>query len=172
MTKQLTMLESNPFHFLNVSNNWNITSNNRNGMAKGKVPCDNCGGEHQSPDCPHPHDQNKIKKAKEERTACRVGGGRGDVCGGGRQGDHKKWSNYKKDGDRNDYENVVKNRVNAWMCYCRRKECGWNDTHISGFHAAWRHDPGTFSLPDEHYYWKLSQKTVGVATETGASEGS
>ena len=56
MMKELIMLESNSFHFLNVSNNWNITSNHRNGMSNGKSPCDNCGGEHYSPDLPHPRD--------------------------------------------------------------------------------------------------------------------
>ena len=42
----------------------------------------------------------------------------------------------------------------------------------SGFHAAWKRDLGTFALTADHYYWKLSGKTVGVATSTGASEGS
>ena len=57
------------------------------------------------------------------------------------------------------------------MCYCRRQECGWNTTHISGFHAAWKRYPGTFALIDGHDYWKLSGKTAGVTTGTGASEG-
>ena len=57
------------------------------------------------------------------------------------------------------------------MCYYRRNECGWNDTHTSGIHAAWKRDPGTFYLPADHYYWKLSGRTIGVATGTGASEG-
>ena len=60
---------------------------------------------------------------------------------------------------------------NACMFYCRRKECGWNDTHTSGFYAAWKRDPGTFSLTTDHDYWKLSGKTVGVATSIGSSEG-
>ena len=46
-----------------------------------------------------------------------------------------------------------------------------NNTQTSGFHAAWKHDPGTFALPDYHDYWKLSGKTFGVTTGTGYSEG-
>ena len=57
------------------------------------------------------------------------------------------------------------------MCYCRCKECGWNDTHNSGFHAACKSDPGTFALPDDHGYWKPSRKNIGVSTGTGDSEG-
>ena len=58
------------------------------------------------------------------------------------------------------------------MCYFRRKECEWNDTRTYGFHAAWKRYPGTFTLPADHNYWKLSGKTVGVSTCVGASEGS
>ena len=71
--KKPTMLASNSFHSLNVSNNWNIPSNHRNRPANGKGPCDNCGGEQYSPDFPHPCDGYKIKKAKEERTVCSDG---------------------------------------------------------------------------------------------------
>ena len=41
--KKLTLLASNSFHYLNVSNQWNILSNYQNGTAKGKGPCNNCG---------------------------------------------------------------------------------------------------------------------------------
>ena len=140
-------------------------------MENGKGPCDNCGGEHYSPDFPHPRDQTKVKKAKEERTAYRGGGGRGGGCGGGRHGNHKKWRNYKKDGDGNYYKNGVQKRFNAQMWYLRHKECGWNDTHTYVFHAAWKHDPVTFSFSTDHDYCKFSGKTVGVATGTGDSEG-
>ena len=58
------------------------------------------------------------------------------------------------------------------MCYFRRKECGWNETHNYVFHAAWKCDTGIFPLPTDHDYWKLSGKTVGVATGTGSSKGS
>ena len=57
------------------------------------------------------------------------------------------------------------------MCYCRCKQCGYNTTHTSGFHAAWKRDTGTFDLPDEHDYWKLSGNTDNVTTGTGAYEG-
>ena len=133
-------------------------------MAKGKVPCDNCDGEHYSPDFPHPRDKAKIKNAKEERAARTDSGGCNGGCGGGsgggRQGDRKKWSNDKKVGDINDSGNGVQNIVNDWMFYFCCQYVGWNVTHTSGFHAAWKHDPGTFSLPIVHDYWKLSGKTV------------
>ena len=58
------------------------------------------------------------------------------------------------------------------MCYFRCQECGWNATHTSVFHANWKRDPGTFAFLSYHDYWKLSGNNVGVATGTGASEGS
>ena len=57
------------------------------------------------------------------------------------------------------------------MLYCRHQECGWNTIHTSGFHDAWKRDTGTFFLPDDHDYWKLSGKTSGFSTSIGASEG-
>ena len=72
----------------------------------------------------------------------------------------------------NDYGNGVQKRVNACMCYCCHQECGWNAAHNYGFHAALMRDPGTFDLPADHDYCKLSGKTVGVVTGSRASEGS
>ena len=141
-------------------------------MAKGKFPCDNCGGEHYYTDFLHPCDEAKIKNDKEECAAHKGGSGRNGVCGGRRQGDLKKWIKYKKDVDRNDYGNGVQKRGNDWMCYFRCKECGWNENHTSVFHAAWKRDTGTFALLADHDYWKLSGNTVGVATGTGETEGS
>ena len=111
--KKLTLLEKNSFHYLNVSNQWKIPSNHRHRMAKGKVPCDNCGGEHYGPDLPHPCDEAKTKNSKEDHAARRGGGG----CGGRCQSDRKKRrkSNDNKDGDINDYGNVVQKRGNASM---------------------------------------------------------
>ena len=70
--KKLTLLASKSFHSLNVSNQWNISSNHRHGMANGKGPCDNCGVEHYNLDFSHACDKVNIKKAKEERVACRA----------------------------------------------------------------------------------------------------
>ena len=42
--KKLTLLASNYFQSLNVSNQWNIPYNHWHSMANGKGPCDNCGG--------------------------------------------------------------------------------------------------------------------------------
>ena len=109
--KKLTFLVINFFHSLNVSNNWKNTSNHWHGMAKGKGPCDNFGGEQYYPNFLHPCDEAKLQKVKEERAACRGGGGRNGGYDGGRggrrQGEHKNWSNDKTDGDRNDNGNGV-----------------------------------------------------------------
>ena len=86
MAKKLTLLASNSFHSLRCSNNWKISSNHWHGIDKGKVPCNNCGGEHYSPYCPHPREEVKIKKAKEEQAARRGGGGRNIGSGGGSGG--------------------------------------------------------------------------------------
>ena len=114
----ITLLASKSFHSLNVSNRWNIPYNHQHGMAKRKYIFDNFGGEHYSPDFPHPCDETKIKKAEEEHADRRVGGGNnggrngghGSERVGGSQVDRKKWSNDNKYGDRNDYGNGVQNR--------------------------------------------------------------
>ena len=121
--KKLTLLASNSFHYLNVSNQWNIPSNYNNGMAKEKGPCDNCGGKKYAPDFTHPRDKANIKKVTEKRAACRGGGGSGCGRGGRCQRDHKKWikRNDNKDGGKNDYVNGVQKRGNDWMRYCRHQ---------------------------------------------------
>ena len=105
--KKISMLASNSFHSLIFFNHWNIPSYHWHGISKGKFPCNNCGGEHHSPYCLNPREEVKIKKAKEERTYRRGGGGRNDGHSGGRgggrggrcQGDHKKWKKDKRDGE-------------------------------------------------------------------------
>ena len=82
--KKLTILASKYLHSLNIFNQWNIPSNHRHEMDKGKGSCDNCGRKHYNPDYPHTNDKAKIKKAKEERASCRGGGGCGGRRGGGR----------------------------------------------------------------------------------------
>ena len=179
--KKLTLLASNSFHSLNVSNKWNIPSSrrHRHGMAQGHVSCDNCGGDHYAPDCPHPRDEAKIKKAKEDRAARKANAGRGQGRGGGpgrgrgggrgQQG-RQKWGSNNSDNNSGN-GNGVQHRGNAWMCYCKRKTCGWNHTHTSGFHASWKRDPSTFSLPSDHDYWKLSGKSVPGSGSSGGSNG-
>ena len=88
--KEITLLASNSFHSLNISNQWKIPSNLQHGMTNGKCPCDNCSGKHYAPDFSHPRDKVKIKKAKEERTYFRGGDGRDGGSGGGRQGGRNK----------------------------------------------------------------------------------
>ena len=101
--EKLTSLSSHSFQYLIVSNYLNITSNYRRGMAKGKGLCDNCGVQHYFPDCPHLHEEAKIKKAKKERTARRGGGGCNGGRGGGRQGERNICSNDNRDGNINYY---------------------------------------------------------------------
>ena len=175
--KKITTLAANSFHSLNVSNQWNIPSNRRHSVAV-KGTCDNCGGDHYAPSCPHPRDEAKIKKAKDARAASRGGGGRGGGRGGrggGRSSDRSKWSrnnsNNSNESEHKEYGNGVQKRGNAWMCYCKKKECGWNHSHTSGFHAQWKRDTGTFALPADHDYWKLSGQapSQGAGGATGAS---
>ena len=52
-------------------------------MAKGKVPCDNCGGKHYAPDFPNPRDEANINMAKEDLVTLSGSGGSG-VGGCGR----------------------------------------------------------------------------------------
>ena len=115
--KNLTILVSNYFYYLNVSNQWNILYNHWNGMANGKVPCDNCDGKQYYPDFPHSCDKANTNKAKEERAYRRGGNGRCDGRGSRLKGGKNKWSNDNKDGDRNDDVNGVQKRGNDWMCY-------------------------------------------------------
>ena len=121
--KNLTLLASNSFHSLNVSNQLNIPSNNQYDIDKRKGQCDNCSGEHYAPYFPHSRDKAMIKKATEKRTACRGGSGSGCGRGGGCQCDRKKWikRNDNRDGDINDYVNGVQKRGNDWMRYCRHQ---------------------------------------------------
>ena len=81
--KNLTLLVSNFFRFLNISNCWNITSNHWHVMSKVKDQCDNCFEEQYSLYCPHHRDKSKIRKAEEERAACRGGDGRNGGRGSG-----------------------------------------------------------------------------------------
>ena len=88
--KKISMLASNSFHSLIFFNHWNIPSYHWHGISKGKFPCNNCGGEHYSPDYSHPRDEAKIKKSNEDLAARRGGGKCGGGCGGRRQDGHKK----------------------------------------------------------------------------------
>ena len=81
---KLTLLVSNSLKYSKFSNHWNTPSNHRKGVTKGKVPCDDCDGEHYSPDFLHTRDKAKMNKGKEERAACRDSGGRNSGSGGGR----------------------------------------------------------------------------------------
>jgi len=103
--KKFTLMASNSFHSLNVSNSWNIPSSRRHVVAQGRKPatCDNCDGDHYAPDCTVPRDEAKIKKAKDDWAARkeksqqgRGGGGYGGERGGQQ---HKKW------GDNNNSNN-------------------------------------------------------------------
>ena len=38
------------------------------------------------------------------------------------------------------------------MCFCKRKECGWNTTHNSRFHSTWVQNKSSFTLPAIHEF--------------------
>ena len=57
------------------------------------------------------------------------------------------------------------------MCYCKRKKCGWNNTHTSGFHAEWKRDPSALCILVDHDYWKFSGNATNHGTTGGSSGG-
>ena len=42
------------------------------------------------------------------------------------------------------------------MCFFNRKKCVWNDSHKYGFHDGWYRNIGSFSLPSDHKFLKMS----------------
>ena len=49
---------------------------------------------------------------------------------------------------------------NKWMCFCKRKPCGWNTTHTSGFHVAWAKNKKMFTLSATHKF-RIKTGTAG-----------
>ena len=51
---------------------------------------------------------------------------------------------------------------NKWICFCKRKECGWNTTHTYGFHSAWVQNKSSFNIHATHKF----RVNSGTASET------
>ena len=71
----------------------------------------------------------------------------------------------------NNFGKGVKKRVNIWKCYFKHEKCGWNNTHISGFHAECQRDSIAFCNTDDHAYWDLSGITPNKGTTGSSSRG-
>ena len=71
----------------------------------------------------------------------------------------------------NNIWNGVQKRENIWICYCKRKTYGCNNTHTSGFNSEWQHDPRTFCLPVDHNYWSFTGKTTPNHETSDSSSG-
>jgi hypothetical protein len=54
----------------------------------------------------------------------------------------------------------VEERNGTWMMNC--KSCGWNDTHMSGYHGEWSRNQSTFQLLGTHIFWSKSGTTPSV----------
>ena len=57
------------------------------------------------------------------------------------------------------------------MCYCKRKRCGWNNNHTSGFNAEWQRERSVFRIMVDHDYWKLSGTAPRQETPVRLSVG-
>ena len=104
------------------------------------------------PDCKQARDEGKIVRNRKLYMYKRPDGSRNNG--------HKKW--YKggrgngggRGGGSPDRsaDSGVQLMKNKWMCFCKRKECGWNTTHTSGFHSAWMQNKSSFNLPVTHEF--------------------
>ncbi len=57
------------------------------------------------------------------------------------------------------------------MCRCNKASCGWNETHTTKFHAAWRKDPKSFKLPPTYYFMIKTGKSDGTNYFGDGSDG-
>ena len=108
-----------------------------------------------------PCDEGKIscnRKAHMEK-----GGGKGGNKGG--ENSRKKWTKgggggYGNNDNSNHGNGSFHIMGNKWMCVCKRKTCGWNTTHTSGFHVAWEKNKKMFTLPATHEFRIKTGTTV------------
>ena len=171
IAKEHTALATERFHCLNNSNAFNIPG------GGGRVNiCYNCGESedgHIALQCPKPSDDAKVKRHKEAAAAARKNSGGGPPKGNkqrtGGPGGRKKWGGDPKNDNR--HGNGVEKRGNSWMMFCKKRCCGWNYTHTSGYHTAQHRDGALFCLPREHDYWKMSGKTPPAANNGGGGGG-
>ena len=151
-----------------------------------KPKCDNCGGEHFANECPHPRDDERCKKARQERAASNKsqggggrGGGKGKKRGGrgggqGEQGTKRGQWTSGSDGTNAASSHQGLEFVDGQLLMSCKK-CGLNTTHTSGYHDEHARYGANFSLPATHpYNMKMAeQASVGgkPIVDTGASRG-
>ena len=51
--------------------------------------------------------------------------------------------------------NGIKHFGNKLICWCEKKDCGWNTTHATNFHIAYKQNPTTFCLPYNISTWRV-----------------
>lgn len=129
-------LASSKYNKFCLDNTWHVP------MAKrGVHSCWNCGDEkHKLPDCPKPRNTTKIeenKKKFQEKNGNRQGGGH--------------TYSRSKFGKPKPGENGVWQVNGMWYCHCAKCD-EWNQSHTTGFHAAWSCNKTNFKLSAEHPY--------------------
>ena len=55
--------------------------------------------------------------------------------------------------------NGIKLFGNKLICWCGKKDCGWNTTHTTNFHNACKQNTTAFCSPYNHPYMKSLHKT-------------
>ena len=104
------------------------------------------------------------------------GGGKGVNNGGGNSS--KKWSKdggggggYQNNDNSNNGNGSVQMMGRKWMCFCKRKLCGWNTTHTYGLHVAWAKEKKTFNLPATHEF-RIKTGTAGFDSSSSTQPDS
>ena len=104
------------------------------------------------------------------------GGGKGGNKGGGNS--RKKWTKdggggggYRRNNNSNHGNGGVQMMGNKWMCFCKRKPCGWNTTHTSGFHVAWAKNKKMFTLSATHKF-RIKTRTAGFDSSSSTQPDS
>ena len=157
------------------SGNWNVPKNHKlhfagkRGDERKSNPCWNCGKLGCTPNtCKQPRDDAKIA---ENRRKYYEGRGKGKDAGKKLvEGNYEreKWSTPAKGGPGVRYIGGVPH------AYCGKKcngsECGWNTTHSSKYHQAWKRDP-SFDLAafSPNHELCLAKKASNSGTSSTAS---
>ena len=156
---------------LQLGGKWHVPKSNRAANVSVPRDCWNCGKTGcNARTCPEPRNQKRIdenkKKFEEARRRARGGRSSGGGNGGGRGSggyQRSKWGN----SDATEGKGGLRFAGGVPQCFC--KNCGWNTTHSSGFHAAWIASPSAFRLPDTHPYMQLLKKQAAAMNQAQGS---